>query len=71
MIISHKLTYKFTVTARELKLIRRSLEKEGGQGSELARQLTAQLKNSLADLKQHWETIVEVESKTDLEGNHD
>jgi hypothetical protein len=60
MKVSHRLTYKFDVSARELKLIRRALELEGPNGSELARQMTEQVKRSTEDLRTHFETLLEV-----------
>lgn len=66
MQVNHKLTYKFEVSARDLKLIRRALENEGPQGSELARILTKQVQRSLEDLRVHFESMINLEIKEEI-----
>jgi hypothetical protein len=62
MNVSHKLTYTFQVSARELKMIRRALELEGNaEFKELAETLTKQVQRSLDDLKTHFETLLKIQ----------
>ena len=52
------LIYKFTVSSRELKVIRRALEAFGGPGSDLARQITEKIEKSQNEIKMRFQTAL-------------
>lgn len=64
MNITAKLTYRFELSARELNLIRRALEKmENPDASDLARRITNQANKGNETIRAHFESILTVEAK--------